>query len=501
MASTMDEVAKLQAELEAVRKELEQAKAMSPSASNGESSSLDLAAHDAGLPDDPFAVTFYTIVLFGAEGNLAMKKTFPALFALMRQRHLPADIVIVGYARDALTKAQFHKLVYRAIYNIAHPESDRQRFLARIDYRHGQFDDPNAYNELRVAIEANEKTQENEWLAANSDTDDLNSPTGSPSTMTPNPLAGINGNSGNSSSGGSGAERPSGSPLSTSSPESTGVLANFRHVRAFYLAVPPFLYPSIAKCCRESGLVRRQYAGSSAPSAGIATGVLAAAGMAVTPENMMDRFVLEKPFGKDTASCAELCSAISDTLGESQLYRIDHYLGKELVMNVLVMRFANISFNAIWNRHHIHSVHVVCKEAIGTYGRGGYFDQYGIIRDVMQNHLLQILALVGMEQPLTLSAEHIRQEKVKLLQCVAPLEMDDLLVGQFVAATGPGSQNKPGYLDDPSISNKQSTTETYAVAVLKINNPRWSGVPFVLKAGKALDQGKVEVRIRCVRLS
>jgi len=504
MASTMDEVAKLQAELEAVRKELEQAKAMSPSASNGESSSLDLTAHDAALPDDPFAVTFYTIVLFGAEGNLSMKKTFPALFALMRQRHLPADIVIVGYARDALTKEQFHKLVYRAIYNIAHPESDRQRFLARIDYRYGQFDDPNAYNELRVALEANEKNQEDEWLAANSTSSNLNSPTGSPPNVMSSPLAsGVSSSSssgdyGTGSGGGGGAVRPSGSPLSTSSPDSMGVLANFRHVRAFYLAVPPFLYPSIAKCCRESGLVRRQYAGSSAPSSGIASGVLAAAGMAATPENMMDRFVLEKPFGKDTASCAELCSAISDTLGESQLYRIDHYLGKELVMNVLVMRFANISFNAIWNRHHIHSVHVVCKEAIGTYGRGGYFDQYGIIRDVMQNHLLQILALVGMEQPLTLSAEHIRQEKVKLLQCVAPLEMDDLLVGQFVAATGPGAQNKPGYLDDPSIANKQSTTETYAVAVLKINNPRWSGVPFVLKAGKALDQGKVEVRIRYV---
>jgi glucose-6-phosphate 1-dehydrogenase len=114
----------------------------------------------------------------------------------------------------------------------------------------------------------------------------------------------------------------------------------------------------------------------------------------------------------------------------------------------------------------------------------------------MQNHLLQILALVGMEQPLTLSAEHIRQEKVKLLQCVAPLELDHLLVGQFVAASGPGSSSKPGYLEDPTIANKGSTTETYAVAVLKINNPRWSGVPFVLKAGKALDQGKVEVRIR-----
>jgi glucose-6-phosphate 1-dehydrogenase len=326
-----------------------------------------------------------------------MKKTFPALFALMRQRHLPADVAIIGYARDALTKAQFHKLVYRAIYNIGHPESDRQRFLARIDYRHGQFDDPGAYAGLRAALEANEKAQEDDWLSANSSPcGEADSQQGSPPLKTLNPLAdgsgGSGGDGGGSSSSGSGssggggssggdgssggggsssgsASSPKGSSAST--PQGAGVLANFRHVRAFYLAVPPFLYPSIAQCCRGSGLIRRQHAAGVA-HAGIASGVLAAAGLGPTPEGMMDRFVLEKPFGKDTASCAELCSAISDTLAESQLYRIDHYLGKELVMNVLVMRFANISFNSIWNRQHIHSVHVVCKEAIGTYGRGGY---------------------------------------------------------------------------------------------------------------------------------
>merc|ERR1719486_1319890 len=127
-------------------------------------------------------------------------------------------------------------------------------------------------------------------------------------------------------------------------------------------------------------------------------------------ESGRDRFVLEKPFGKCAASCASLCRELASLLREDEAYRIDHYLGKELVMNVLVLRFANICFEAIWNRQHIANVQICCDEEIGTEGRGGYFDQYGIIRDVMQNHLMQILALVAMEQPLSFSAAHIRQE-------------------------------------------------------------------------------------------
>jgi len=134
---------------------------------------------------------------------------------------------------------------------------------------------------------------------------------------------------------------------------------------------------------------------------------------------------------------------------------------------------------------------VIFKEKIGTEGRGGYFDQYGIIRDVMQNHLLQMLALVAMEQPLSLGAEDIRQEKLKALKACTPLSVDDVVVGQYVASSG-----GPGYLDDPSIANRHSTTETFAAAVLHVHNPRWDGVPFVLKAGKALTESKVELRIQ-----
>ena len=127
-----------------------------------------------------------------------------------------------------------------------------------------------------------------------------------------------------------------------------------------------------------------------------------------------ERFVLEKPFGRDSESCAELTDELGLYLSEDEVYRIDHYLGKELVMNLLVLRFANVCFGAIWNRQHIKSVQVIFKEEVGLDGRGGYFDEYGIIRDVMQNHLLQMLALVAMEQPLSLTAADIREEKLKL---------------------------------------------------------------------------------------
>jgi len=174
-----------------------------------------------------------------------------------------------------------------------------------------------------------------------------------------------------------------------------------------------------------------------------------------------------------------------------QSYFIDHYLGKELVMNLLVLRFANVCFGAIWNRQHIKSVQVIFKEKIGLEGRAGYFDQYGIIRDVMQNHLLQMLALVAMEQPLSFTAEDIREEKLKVLRACTPLKLEDLVVGQYTRGEG-----NPGYLETLPPNMQGSTTETFAAAVLHVPNPRWDGVPFVLKAGKALTESKVELRIQ-----
>jgi len=155
------------------------------------------------------------------------------------------------------------------------------------------------------------------------------------------------------------------------------------------------------------------------------------------------------------------------------------------VMNLLVLRFANVCFGAVWNRQHIKSVQVIFKEKIGAEGRAGYFDEYGIIRDVMQNHLLQMVALVAMEQPLNLSAEHIRQEKLKVLSATRAVRLDDIVTAQY-----------EGYRDDPQIKDKKTRTETFAAAVLHVHNPRWDGVPFVLKAGKALNDSKVELRVQ-----
>mmetsp|Transcript_25174 Transcript_25174/g.100223 ORF Transcript_25174/g.100223 Transcript_25174/m.100223 type:complete len:493 (-) Transcript_25174:154-1632(-) len=199
----------------------------------------------------------------------------------------------------------------------------------------------------------------------------------------------------------------------------------------------------------------------------------------------LHRYVLEKPFGRDLASCRALCAALSEVVREDEAYRIDHYLGKELVMNVLVLRFANVCFEAIWSRSHVERIEVCCFEEIGTAGRGGYFDKYGIIRDVLQNHLAQILALVAMEQPLSFDADDIRREKIKVLRSVRALDaMKDLVVGQY-----------DGYCDDESVADKRSKTETFAAARLYIENPRWAGVPFILTAGKAVAHKKVEVKI------
>jgi len=155
-----------------------------------------------------------------------------------------------------------------------------------------------------------------------------------------------------------------------------------------------------------------------------------------------------------------------------------------------VLRFANMVFEPIWNRHYIKNVRIVFKENFGTEGRGGYFDKFGIIRDVMQNHLMQLFALVAMEPPISLASEDVRDEKVKVLRAVPAIKPEDIVVGQYV-----GDGKNPGYLDDPGVP-KDSVTPTFAQATMWINNPRWEGVPFFLKTAKAVEERKAEVRIQ-----
>ncbi len=204
-----------------------------------------------------------------------------------------------------------------------------------------------------------------------------------------------------------------------------------RRVRVYYMAVPPFLYARICRSLAQGGL--RQQTGR-------------------------DRFVLEKPFGRDAQSCASLCRELASLLREDEAYRIDHYLGKELVMNVLVLRFANAIFEAVWSRRYVERVEICCLEEVDCKGRGGYFDAYGIIRDVMQNHLAQLLALVAMEQPLSLKADDVRREKVRALRACKVLDARDVIRGQY-----------DGYADDSSIVNKKTTTETFAACKLFVD--------------------------------
>ncbi|XKL65275.1 hypothetical protein PGB90_008695 [Kerria lacca] len=207
------------------------------------------------------------------------------------------------------------------------------------------------------------------------------------------------------------------------------------------------------------------------------------------------RIIIEKPFGKDAESSARLSEHLENLFTEEQIYRIDHYLGKEMVQNLMVLRFGNRFFSPSWSREYIACVQITFKEPFGTMGRGGYFDEFGIIRDVMQNHLLQMLSLVAMEKPASLLPDDIRDEKVKVLKCISPIKLEDVILGQYVGDPHGEGESKMGYVQDESVPN-YSKTATYAIAALKINNERWDGVPFILKCGKALNERKAEVRIQ-----
>jgi len=187
-----------------------------------------------------------------------------------------------------------------------------------------------------------------------------------------------------------------------------------------------------------------------------------------------------------------LQKALGPDWTEDEIFRIDHYLGKEMVKNLLILRFGNMFLNATWNRHHIDNVQIIFKEPFGTEGRGGYFDEFGIIRDVMQNHLLQVLTLLAMERPISFSAEDIRDEKVRVLRAMAPIEPKNVIIGQYTKSV---DGSKPGYKEDESVP-QDSRCATFAAMACYIRNERWDGVPFLLKAGKALNEQKTEIRIQ-----
>jgi len=336
-----------------------------------------------------------TVVIFGATGDLAKKKLFPALYELLYgcpdAPLLPRLTQIVGYGRAQMELGAF---VAKQCANVTGPHRDE--FVSRISYAQGQYD------------------QEADFARLNRQ------------------LLGLEADSG--------AERCS---------------------RLFFLSVPPTVFGQVCD------MVHRQARAVSG----------------------FTRLIIEKPFGRDSRTFAELNDCTSRLFREDQLYRIDHYLAKEKVLNLVAFRFANQLYEPLWNRKHIAQVQIIFKEDIGTDGRGGYFDGFGIIRDIMQNHLLQVFLWLAMEAPEGLDAPSIAKEKLRLLAATRTLEMKDCFLGQYAAGAG-----QPGYLDDETVP-AGSRCPTYAAAVLNVDNDRWRGVPFIMRAGKALNERLAEVRV------
>jgi glucose-6-phosphate 1-dehydrogenase len=224
------------------------------------------------------------------------------------------------------------------------------------------------------------------------------------------------------------------------------------------------------------------------------------AGLAAASEDLPGyrRVVIEKPFGRDLASARELTKVVSGVFREDQVYRIDHYLGKETVQNILVFRFGNEIFEPIWNRNYIDHVQITVAETLGVESRGDYYEEAGAVRDMIQNHLLQLLALVAMEPPISLSAEDVRDEKVKLLRSLDPIPDEAVgevcVRGQYTAGEV-GGRRVASYRQEKNVS-PGSLTETYVALKLSIDNWRWGGVPFYLRTGKRLAREVSEIAIR-----
>jgi glucose-6-phosphate 1-dehydrogenase len=220
---------------------------------------------------------------------------------------------------------------------------------------------------------------------------------------------------------------------------------------------------------------------------------LGAQGMA-QPEQGHVAAVIEKPFGHDLESAKDLNHKVNSVFNESQVFRIDHYLGKETVQNILVFRFANGIFEPIWNRNYIEHVQITVAETLGVEGRGPFYEKAGALRDVVQNHVMELLSFVAMEPPSSFEAESVRREKLKVWQAIPPIPILNTVRGQY----GPGvieGQKVPGYRDEERV-NPDSGTETYAAVRLEIENWRWAGVPFYLRAGKRLKKRATEISIQ-----
>jgi glucose-6-phosphate 1-dehydrogenase len=247
--------------------------------------------------------------------------------------------------------------------------------------------------------------------------------------------------------------------------------------RLFYLSTPPEVYPDIVEQLGRAGLAR-----PSTPNAWV-------------------RIIIEKPFGRDLASAKELNKIVLNVFEEKQVYRIDHYLGKDTVQNLLVLRFGNGIFEPLWNRNYVDQVQITAAETLGVERRGGFYETAGALRDMIQSHVLQLTSLVSVEPPASFDATAVRNEKLKVLQSIRPFNLE--MVAQWVVRGqyGPGKigdKPVPGYREDPGVK-PDSRTETFVAMRLLIDNWRWAGVPFYLRTGKRLAKRSTEIMIQFKR--
>lgn len=354
------------------------------------------------------ALDNFTIVIFGADGDLASRKLFPSIFQLARWGHMPQSFRIIGIGRRDTSNEEFRQFVRdRLLEHSPEAASDSDRLTAFCDlffYLNVDLRKPEDYEVLRDEIMREEE------------------------------VAG-------------------------------GVCRNLM----FYLSIPPSLAPDVVRNLGKARLGGRE----------------------IMCDGGWRKIIAEKPYGHDLESARELNQVIDEVFEERQVYRIDHYLGKEPVQNIMVFRFSNGIFEPLWNRQYIAQVMITIAEDFGIRDRGAYYEESGLLRDIIQNHGLQLLAAIAMEPPVDLSADSIRDEKAKILRSVRHFNTDSVrdsvVIGQY-----------EGYQSEKNVA-PDSTVETFAAVKFHIDNWRWSGVPFYMKAGKNLAKSVTEIVItfRC----